>query len=200
MIKIGLTGGIGSGKSTVSKMLLEKSIPIIDADIVSKDVLIKYPEILEKIRIEFGEAFFDWKNEFRRREFGNHIFRFPNKRLKYEKIIIPYIKNEISQLFDSYESKGAPLVVLDAPILIETNLNIEMDYIVVVWTDSNTQLQRVKLRDNLSKSDAINRINSQISLDLKLNYANIVINNNSTIINTKTQIEQLVNFLNEITL
>ena len=66
MIKIGLTGGIGSGKSTVSFMLKEAGFSLIDADIVAREVLEKYPEILQKVRIDFGEGFFDWRGEFRR--------------------------------------------------------------------------------------------------------------------------------------
>ena len=88
MIKIGLTGGIGTGKSTVSKMLMAAGIKVLDADLVARSVLEIYPEILQKIRIEFGDAFFDWRGEFRRKEFGNHIFRFPQERIKYEGIII----------------------------------------------------------------------------------------------------------------
>ena len=80
MIKIGLTGGIGSGKSTVSKMLINKGFTVIDADNIARDVLVKYPEIIDKIKIEFGTGFFDWRGEFRRREFGYHIFRFPKQR------------------------------------------------------------------------------------------------------------------------
>ena len=82
MIKIGLTGGIGSGKSTVSFMLKEAGFNIIDADIIAREVLVKYPEILERVRIEFGSGFFDWRGDFRRKEFGNHIFRFPKQRKK----------------------------------------------------------------------------------------------------------------------
>ena len=66
MIKIGLTGGIGSGKSTVSFMLKEAGFEIVDADIIAKEVLVKYPEILEKVKVEFGAGFFDWRGEFRR--------------------------------------------------------------------------------------------------------------------------------------
>lgn len=80
MIKIGLTGGIGCGKSTVSKILKDNGFVVVDSDIIAKDVLVNYPEILEKVKIEFGCGFFDWRGEFRRKEFGNHIFRFPNER------------------------------------------------------------------------------------------------------------------------
>ena len=105
MIKIGLTGGIGSGKSTVSFMLKEAGFNVIDADTIAKEVLVKYPEILEMVKINFGSGFFDWRGEFRRKEFGNHIFRFPKERKKYEGIILPYIKREIYEKIDYYEKK-----------------------------------------------------------------------------------------------
>ena len=179
MIKIGLTGGIGSGKSTVSKMLIDNGFKVIDADNISKEVLIKYPEIIDKIKIEFGSGFFDWRGEFRRREFGNHIFRFPKQRKKYEEIIIPYIKKEIYNEIESYEKAGTSIVILDAPTLIENNLHTDMDYIIVVWVDNNTQVIRLKNRDRLSREEAINRMNSQLPLDQKREYAHIIIDNNA---------------------
>ena len=168
MIKIGLTGGIGSGKSTVSFMLKEAGFEIVDADIIAKEVLVKYPEILEKVRVEFGAGFFDWRGEFRRKEFGNHIFRFPKQRKKYEEIILPYIKKEINDKLDRIrKEKNRVFVILDAPTLIENDLHKEMDYVILVWVDNNTQIQRVRSRDSLMREDAINRINSQMPLDSK---------------------------------
>lgn len=198
MIKIGLTGGIGSGKSTVSKMLLEQGFKIIDADTIAREVLVKYPEILEKIRINFGEGFFDWRGEFRRKEFGNHIFRFPKQRKKYEEIIIPYIKNEIFMEIEKYEKTNEKMIILDAPTLIETNLHKEMDYIIVVWVDSNTQVMRIKNRDNLSREEITNRINSQLPLDSKKDYANIIIDNSKELLKTKDQVNKVIDFLKVI--
>ncbi|KLE16187.1 dephospho-CoA kinase [Clostridium sp. C8] len=198
MIKIGLTGGIGSGKSTVSKMLTEKGFKVIDSDDISRDVLIKYPEILEKIKIEFGSGFFDWRGEFRRREFGNHIFRFPKQRKKYEDIIIPYIKKEIFLELDKYERNGESMVILDAPTLIENDLHTYMDYIIVVWVDNNTQIMRIKNRDKLSRDEAINRLNAQISLDRKKEYAHIIIDNNNDLLKTKKQVDKVIDFLKVI--
>ena len=86
MIKIGLTGGIGSGKSTVSFMLKEAGFEVVDADVIAKEVLVKYPEILEKVKIEFGSGFFDWRGEFRRKEFGNHILDFQSKEKSMRKL------------------------------------------------------------------------------------------------------------------
>ena len=198
MIKIGLTGGIGSGKSTVSKMLINEGFNVIDADNIAREVLIKYPEIIDKIKIEFGTGFFDWRGEFRRREFGNHIFRFPKQRKKYEDIIMPYIKSEIFKALDEYEKNGEKLIVLDAPTLIENNLHEDMDYIIVVWVDNNTQISRVKNRDKLSRDEAINRLNAQLSLDKKVDYAHIIIDNNGDLLKTKEQVDKVIGFLNVI--
>lgn len=198
MIKIGLTGGIGSGKSTVSKMLIENGFKLIDADVIAKNVLIKYPEIIDKIKIEFGTGFFDWRGEFRRREFGNHIFRFPKQRKKYEDIILPYINKEIFDALDDYEQAGEKIVIIDAPTLIENNLHTYMDYIIVVWVDNNTQIIRLKNRDRLSRDEAINRLNAQLSLDKKRDYAHIIIDNNGDLLKTKEQVEKVIEFLNVI--
>lgn len=198
MIKIGLTGGIGSGKSTVSFMLKEAGFNIIDADIVAREVLVKYPEILERVKVEFGSGFFDWRGDFRRKEFGNHIFRFPKQRKKYEDIILPYIKREIYDSIDKLEKKNADFVILDAPTLIENDLHKDMDYVILVWVDKNTQIQRVKSRDTLSKDEAINRINAQMPLDMKKDFSNIVIENNDTLAKTKEQVDLLIEFLKSI--
>ena len=195
MIKIGLTGGIGSGKSTVSKMMAAAGIKVLDADLVARNVLVVYPEILERVKIEFGDVFFDWRGEFRRKEFGNYIFRFPQQRIKYEEIIIPYIKKEILEALDRYESNGEKIIVLDAPTLIENGLHTNMDYVILVYADTKVQLQRLKDRDKLSVGDANSRINSQMQLEEKKNYANIIIDNNKDLITTKKQVDDIIEFL-----
>jgi len=195
MIKIGLTGGIGTGKSTVSAILKNEGFKVIDADTVSKNVLEEKPEILEKVRMQFGEGFFDWRGEFRRREFGNHIFRFPKQRIKYEQIIMPYIKDEIENEIKAYEKNGEKIVVIDAPTLIENNLHEEMDYVILVCTDNSTQIQRVKNRDKLTQSEVVSRINAQMSMEEKKEFANIIIDNNNDLVETQKQVYDLIDFM-----
>ena len=185
MITIGLTGGIGSGKSTVSFMLKEAGFEIIDADIIARDVLKKYPEILERVKVEFGAGFFDWRGDFRRKEFGNHIFRFTKQRKKYEEISM-----------DNHKKKGTKILILDAPTLIENDLHKEVDYVILVWVDQNTQIQRVRARDGMIREEAINRINSQMPLERKKDFANIIIENNDILPKTKEQVDLLIDFLN----
>lgn len=198
MIKVGLTGGIGTGKSTVSNILISKGFKVIDADLIAREVLAKYPQILKSVKQEFGDGYFDWRGEFKRREFSNQIFRFPKLRIKYEAIIIPYILKEIDLAMKRYEKAGIEIIILDAPTLIENNFHKEMDYIIVVWADSNTQINRIKARNKITSADAISRINSQLSIEEKKDYANIIIDNNGDLNNTKIQVDELSEFLKVI--
>jgi len=195
MIKIGLTGGIGTGKSTVSNILKSEKFKIIDSDNIAKEVLEKNPQILEMVRTQFGIGFFDWRGEFRRKEFGNHIFRFPKQRVKYESIIMPYIKQTIEENIKAYEKKDEKIVIIDAPTLIENNLHTEMDYVILVYADNSVQIQRVMNRDKLTKAEAISRINSQMSMEEKKEYANIIIDNNTDLIDTQKQVYDLIDFI-----
>ena len=195
MIKIGLTGGIGTGKSTVSSILKSEKFKIIDADIVAKEVLEKNPQILEMVKTQFGAGFFDWRGEFRRKEFGNHIFRFPKQRIKYESIIMPYIKQTIEKNIKTYEKNGEKMVIIDAPTLIENNLHLEMDYVILVYVDNSVQIQRVMSRDKLSKIEAASRINSQMPMEEKKEFADIIIDNNTDIIDTQNQVYDLIDFI-----
>ncbi|MDR3595158.1 dephospho-CoA kinase [Clostridium sp.] len=195
MIKIGLTGGIGTGKSTVCNILRNEGFKVIDADVIAKEVIEKNPQILEMVRKQFGSGFFDWRGEFRRREFGNHIFRFTKERIKYENIIIPYIKKTLEENIKSYEKKGEKIVIIDAPTLIENNMQDEMDYIILVCVDNSVQIQRVMSRDKLSKPDAVTRINAQMSLEAKKEFANIIIDNNGELMETQKQVYDLIDFM-----
>lgn len=197
MLKIGLTGGIGSGKSTVSEMFKNKGISIIDADIISREVFNIYPEIYDNIRKEFGESFFDEKNNLKRREFGSYIFKNENERKKYEAIIMPFIKKEINDRIDSLNSKGKKICILDAPTLIENGVHKEMDLNILVSVDLETQIERVKKRDNLSFSEVMHRINSQMTIEEKKQYVDFIIDNSKNIEYTEKQINDLLsNILN----
>lgn len=195
MIKIGLTGGIGTGKSTVSNILKAEGLKVIDADTIAKEVLEKNPKILEMVRTQFGAGFFDWRGEFRRKEFGNHIFRFPKQRIKYESIIMPYIKQTIEDQIEKLERKGEKIIILDAPTLIENDMHNEMDYIILVYADNSVQIQRVMNRDKLTKADAVSRINSQMPMEEKKEFANIIIDNNNDLVDTQKQVYDLIDFI-----
>ncbi|NEZ49719.1 dephospho-CoA kinase [Clostridium botulinum] len=192
MIAIGLTGGIGSGKSTISNMIKSKDIPIVDADLISREVLNIYPQILHDIKETFGEEFIDDNGNLKRRELGNYIFQNDGLREKLENIIIPYIKKEIFSRIEECNKLGEKICVIDAPTLIEHKINEKMDFNILVWVDKNTQIERVKLRDNMDDDEVTKRINSQMSLEEKAKCVDFIIDNSGSLIDTKKEIEEIL--------
>lgn len=188
MLKIGLTGGIGSGKSTISNMLKEKGFTVIDADIVARDVLKVYPEILKNVREQFGKEFFNDNGELKRKEFGNYIFSENSRRKKYESIIMPFIRKDIFNSTEKLQKLGNKICFVDAATLIENNFHKHMDVNILVWVDLKTQIERVKTRDNLTEQQVINRINSQMSLDDKKKLVDFVIDNSKTLDYTREEL------------
>ncbi len=191
-IVVGLTGGIGSGKSTVSNMLIERNIPVIDADKISREVLIIYPEVLWSIKKDFGEEVFDENDNLDRKKLGAMIFSNEIFKKKLENIIIPYIKKEIFDKIEKYVKAGEKLCIVDAPTLIENNLHKYMDEVIVIVVNEKIQIKRVMARDSLSKKDALNRINSQMPLKEKLKYATYTIDNSDTLSHTEEQLDNII--------
>lgn len=195
MLKVGLTGGIGSGKSTITEMLKEKDIPVIDADKISRDIFQIYPEAAYKIRKAFGDRFFYENGDLKRRELGNFVFQDNKRKEKLEDITLPYITKEIFTRIEQYNKYGAKIIVIDAPTLIEVNLHKRMDFNILVWVDIDTQVERVKNRDLLSTQNIMNRINAQIPLDEKKKYVDFIIDNRGDLNHTKEQLEEILKII-----
>ena len=198
MLKVGITGGIGSGKSTVTNMLREKGLPIVDADIIAREVFIIYPEVLLQIKEEFGYEFFDEEGSLKRKEFGNYIFKNDYLRKKFESIIIPFIIREIHHRIKIYEEGGSPVCFLDAPTLIEHNLHTGMDATILVWVGSEVQIQRVMYRDNLDLDETMDRIRAQMPIDSKKQFADFIIDNGGSIEDTKLQLDLIITQLERL--
>lgn len=192
MLKVGLTGGIGSGKSTVSSILKEKGIAVIDADVVSREVHALYPELTRKIKLSFGEGFYDADGNLKRKELGNYIFQNPGERKKLEDIVLPYIIREIFIRLQEYAKKGESWCILDAPTLIEQGLHQQMNFNILVWVDRQTQIERVMRRDGLTEQQVISRINAQMSLDRKKEFADFIIDNSKDLLTTRNQVERIL--------
>ncbi|WP_045923716.1 dephospho-CoA kinase [Clostridium tetani] len=178
-------------------MFKSRGIDVIDADKIAREVLEKYPSILEYIKENFGEQYIDEFGNLNRREFGNHIFSISKEeRKKYENIIMPYIKLEIENQFKLYEKIGKKVCLLDAPLLIEQGMQKDLDFTLLSWVNKKIQIKRVGIRDNLQENEILNRIEAQIPLDEKRELVDFIIDNSNTIEETKVQVEKLFQFIN----
>lgn len=192
MLKVGITGGIGSGKSTVTNMIRNKCFPIVDADIVAKEVFILYPEVLTQIKEEFGCEFFSEDGNIMRKALGNYIFKSEIRRKKLENIMMPFIISEIHLRLKKLEENNCKLCFLDAPTLIENNLHTIMDQIILVWVSREVQIQRVINRDNLEIDETMDRIKAQMPIDEKKKFADFIIDNEGSLENTKLQLDFII--------
>lgn len=197
MKKIGLTGGIASGKSTSVKLLINRGFKVIDSDAIVSQILKRDKEVLSYIYKEFGSRFISG-DEILRKDFGEYIFKNKDMRNKYEDFVMPKILKAINREFKIHEDRGESLCILDAPILIERNLHLIMDYVVLIWVNKEQQLYRLMKRNGLSKESAISRIESQMDIDVKREFANFIIDNSKDEKFLIEQINSLSVFLNTL--
>ncbi|MRG87668.1 dephospho-CoA kinase [Salinibacillus xinjiangensis] len=191
-VVIGLTGSIATGKSTVSKMLKELGLPIVDADQISRDVVEPGEVAYQKIVKTFGKEILFEDETINRKQLGSIVFGNEEKRKQLNEIVHPEVRRQMLSQRDQYIQQGYRGVVLDIPLLFESKLTHFVDKIVVVYVNEETQLERLMNRDQSTKEEASQRINSQIPVEEKAAMADAVINNNGTRSETKEQLLELL--------
>ncbi|AKC66951.1 MULTISPECIES: dephospho-CoA kinase [Bacillus] len=190
---IGLTGGIASGKSTVSQMIKEKGIRVVDADIIAKEAVSKGSAALHQIVQTFGEEVLLPNGELNRQQLGAIIFSDEEKRKKLNAIVHPEVRKEMLEQRDEGVSNNETFVVLDIPLLFESKLEGLVDRIIVVYTTPELQLSRLMNRNDLSEEEALNRIHSQQPLEEKCQKADRVIENTKDLAFIRKQLENILN-------
>lgn len=189
---IGLTGGIASGKSTVSKLFQKRGFTIIDADDAARKVVEVGKEAYEKIVHHFGKEILQADGAIDRKKLGAIIFHNKEKRLLLNSIVHPAVRKQMNDCKAAALADGKQTILMDIPLLFESNLTDMVDRTIVVYVDEHIQLQRLMNRNQLSKAEAAARISSQLPLQEKKTMANAVINNNRTIKETEIQLDQLI--------
>lgn len=192
VLTIGLTGGIASGKSTVSNMLTDMGIPVIDADLIARKVVEPGEEAYKKIVETFGKDILHPNLSIDRVKLGSIIFNDENKRLILNQIVHPAVRQKMLADREDYIAHGEKTVILDIPLLFESKLTKIVDRTILVYVDREIQLKRLMERNNFSKEEAEARINSQMPLVEKVQMADEVLNNNGDINETKKQLVQLL--------
>ena len=189
---IGLTGGIASGKSTVSNMLKEMTITVIDADVEARLAVEKGEPAYQKIITEFGNDILLTNEEIDRVKLGSIIFHNADKRQLLNSIVHPEVRKRMNDQIEAARFRGEQLIVLDIPLLFESKLTHMVEKTILVYVDRDIQLKRLMERNDLSLEEAEARIKSQMPLSDKVPLADAVINNNGTITESKKQLIEIL--------
>lgn len=189
---IGLTGSIASGKSTVSKMLQQKGYPIVDADLVARQVVERGTDTLKKIEALFGADVIKRDGSMDREKVGALIFTDPAQRKRLNDIIHPAIRAEMLRQKNEFLAAGHQTIVMDIPLLFESKLQHFVDKILVVSVTEENQLARLMERNGLNEKDARSRIASQLPMFVKEEGADAVIYNNGSVDEAARQLEKIL--------
>ena len=185
MLKVGITGGIGSGKSTITRLFHDLGVPIYNSDERAKWILSNDVDLMDQIKILFGQESYS-NNKLNRAHIANIVFQDNDMLKQLNAIVHPLVKIDFENWL--LLQKKEPLVIKEAAILIESGAYKELDVLIVVLADKKTRITRVINRDNVSKEDVEKRIETQISDSERLKFANFSVDNNTDQSNLKMQV------------
>ena len=190
-MKIGLTGSIACGKSTVSDYLRSLGYPVVDADAISRALTAPGGAALPAVRETFGDAFFFPDGTLNRRALGRHVFEQPDALARLNALLHPMILREIAAQLTALE-RAHGVVFGDVPLLYECGMQAQFDRIWVVSASRETQLARLLARDGLPGSEAAARIDAQMPLEEKRRLADAVISTEGPVEQTQAQVRRLL--------
>ena len=193
MKTIGLTGGIGTGKTTVSEYLKEKGCVIIDADKISKEMTEKGSPALEEIKKGFGGKYISKEGTLERKLLGDLVFNDPEALEKLHAIITKKVEEKIDLILKQLKKQAIDdIVVIDAPLLFECGMESVADENWLITADMQVRIDRVKKRDGLSEKQILDRINNQMSEDEKRGKSRCIIDNSGTVEDLYRHIDKII--------
>lgn len=189
MWKVGLTGGIACGKSTVTAYLKEQGIQVIDADEISHQLMGEDPEIKAALLSHFGEDILDQQGDLDRKEIAKRVYASADELSFLNRLMHPRIRQSIEEDLAQLQALGNTLAVIDVPLLYEAHFEDLVDEILVVALPKAMEVERLMERDGIGQDLAEKKIASQLALEEKIARADRVIDNSGTIASTKNQVE-----------
>ena len=193
MYVVGLTGGIGTGKSEVARVLKDLGATVINADIIGHEAYRPHSEIWQEVVETFGESVLQVNGEIDRKELGNIIFRDPGARAKLNSIMHPWMARTIEDRIRELGQRGVEAVVVEAALLIEAGWRYLVDEVWVTSAPEEEVVRRVRQRSNLAELDIRRRVNSQMPVTEKLKQADVVLENDGELGELRAQVERLWN-------
>lgn len=195
MLRIGLTGGIATGKSTVSNYLKELDYPLIDADVISRQLVEPGQEGLKRLVAKFGAEILNESGALDRQALGQRLFGDAQLRQEVDQLLHPLIYEALEAESQRLAEAGAQLAFFDIPLLYETGYDQKMDQVWVVYLPHDLQVERLMARNGWSQDQAEAAIASQASIETKRQRADLVIDNQGTLAVTFAQVDQALDRL-----
>ncbi|MBI4497779.1 MAG: dephospho-CoA kinase [Chloroflexi bacterium] len=191
MLVIGLTGGIGTGKSTVTEKLAQHGAVILNADLVGHEAYLPHQNVWQEVVDAFGRDILGPNDEIDRRKLGPLVFGNPEALQRLNAIVHPWMYRRMEQMIQEERAKGTQVVVLEAAILLEANWTPLVDQVWVTVASEENVVQRIMARNNLTEEQIRARIRSQTSNEVRIKAADVVIDTNGTIEQVREQVDQL---------
>ena len=199
MLKVGLTGGIASGKSTVSEIFASLGAKILDADEVAREVLLPGQPAWTRLRQAFGQGFFNSDGTVKRQKLRKLVFADPEKRKQLNAIVHPEVMREINRKSETLSSSiQRGVLLVDVPLLLEVGVANRFDKVVVVYASESVQIKRLMQRDGISEEEAKQALKAQMVLKKKVEQADYVIDNSGRLEETRSQVKQVWDELVEL--
>jgi dephospho-CoA kinase len=196
MLTVGLTGGIGSGKTTVSDLFAERGVAIIDTDVIAHQLVNENKSILKQISRTFGDAVLLDSGELDRKQLATIVFNDRHAKQQLENILHPAIRAVVKQQIQSLDRHNhttaeTPYAIVVIPLLFETGFHDQIDRILVVTADEDIRIRRVKQRDDRSEDEIRSIIHHQVSDETRINGADDIIQNDNDFNDLRDQVHQL---------
>jgi dephospho-CoA kinase len=192
MLRVGLTGGIASGKSTVSGIFASLGAKIIDADEVARKLLLPGQPAWTRLWQAFGQEFFNPDGTVKRRQLRKMVFADPEKRKLLNSIVHPEVMKEINRRSENWSSsEQAGVLLVDVPLLLEVGVASRFDKVIVVYASESVQIKRLMQRDGIAEEEAKQALKVQMPLSKKVEQADYVIDNNGTPEEAQAQVQRV---------
>jgi len=201
MVIIGLTGGVASGKTTVSQIMKEEGAYLIDADQIARELVQPHQPAWNELVRSFGKEILQEDGSIHRKKLAEKVFTDPEKRKLLNQILHPRIKEEMDRRTREIGQKDPEaIVVIDAPLLVELGNHREVDKLIVVTSTQTQQMERLKERDGINSEEALRILSSQMPVEEKAKLADYVIRNEGSLEETKESVKEVFKELRKVAL
>lgn len=189
---IGITGAIGTGKSTVAQIIRQQGHMVLDADVVAKNQLNKNSQGYQQVLSTFGDEILTTDKEIDKNKLAKIVFNNKIELQKLENIVHPLVQKEIQKIKSEQLVKGAKALFYDVPLLFEKHMQNQFDEVILVAAQEKNQIQRIKNRNNWSTEEITKRLSNQMKLEEKRKLSRYIVENDGDLISLQKQIELLL--------